>query len=155
VKTATGTGAAGISDRVVLAAGLPVHGPHTVNTVRVLTVGSVLARASTGGCAAPEVFRARGRIVHAASAAEARNGIKALGGEILVCRVLTEDYTPIIRIVSGVICEGLSEVSDERLRLINPRLVWLTHIRRAVRTPESGMTVTLDAKQLLVYEGTV
>jgi len=77
------------------------------------------------------------------------------GGEILVCNVLTNDYTPIIRLVNGIICEGISEVSEQQLRYTNPRLVWLTHIRNATKTLESGLTVTIDAKQLLVYEGTV
>jgi pyruvate kinase len=114
----------------------------------------VLARASAGGYAGKQ-FRATGRIIHAATPHDARDKIKVFGGEILVCRVLTEDYTPIIRIVSGVICEGVSEISEERLGLINPRLVWLTHIRRATQKLESGLTVTLDAKQLLVYDGSV
>jgi pyruvate kinase len=152
VSIATETGTASMSDKIVLVAGLPVHSPHMVNTVRVLIVGTVLARASSGGYASQE-FRARGRIVHATTPLDARNGIKSFGGEILVCRVLTADYTPIIRIVNGVICEGVSELSDDMLKLINPRLVWLTHIRRATQKLESGLTVTLDAKQLLVYEG--
>jgi pyruvate kinase len=155
VKIASGAGLGALSDKIVLVAGLPVHGPHMVNTVRVLIMGTVLARASSGGCASADLFRATGRIVHATTPADARNGIKSFGGDILVCRVLTEDYTPIIRIVNGVICEGVSQISDERLKLINPRLVWLTHIRRATQNLESGMTVTLDARQLLVYEGTI
>jgi pyruvate kinase len=153
IKAAAGTGAAAISDKIVLVAGLPLHSPHSVNTVRVIIIGSILARASSGGCGGQP--RVTGRVIHAATPHEARDLIGMLGGEILVCRVLTDDYTPIIRIVNGVICESVSEVSEERLLQINPRLVWLTHIRRATQKFESGLTVTLDAKQLLVYEGSV
>ena len=156
MKIASDTGAAGMSDKIVLVAGLPLKSPHMVNTVRVIIVGAVLARSSAGGSADPAITRARGRIIHAATARDAREGIRSFGGgEILVCRVLTEDYTPIIRIVNGVICEGVSEISEQKLRDINPRLVWLTHIRRATQKLESGLTVTLDSKQLLVYEGSI
>ncbi|MCL2380270.1 MAG: pyruvate kinase [Treponema sp.] len=155
VQVASETGAAGISDKVILVAGLPLNSPNMLNTVRVLILGTVLARSSSGGFADPDISRARGRIIHASSPAEARGRIMSFGGEILVCRVLTDDYTPIIRIVNGVICEGVSEISEKKLRDINPSLVWLTHIRHATQKLESGLSVTLDAKQLLVYEGSI
>ena len=155
MKVALDTGAAGISDTIMLVAGLPLQSPHMVNTVRVLILGTVLARSSAGGYVNPNLWRVQGRIIHAATPNDARDRIMSFGGEILVCRVLTEDFIPIIRIVNGVICEGVSEISEENLRYINPSLVWLTHIRRATQKLESGLTVTLDAKQLLVYEGSV
>ena len=155
VQVASETGAAGISDKVLLVAGLPLKSPSMLNTVRVLILGTVLARSSAGGFADPEISRVRGRIIHALSPAEARSRIMSFGGEILVCKDLTDDYTPIIRIVNGVICEGVSEISERKLRDINPSLVWLTHIRHATQKLESGLTVTLDAKQLLVYEGSI
>ncbi|MCL2319949.1 MAG: pyruvate kinase [Treponema sp.] len=155
MKVVSETGVAGISDKIMLVAGLPLNSPYMVNTVRVLILGTVLARSSSGGFANPEITRARGKIVHAETPGEARDSIMSFGGEILVCRVLTEDYTPILRIVSGVICEGISEISENELRNINPSLVWLTHIRHATQNLESGLTVTIDAKQLLVYEGSI
>jgi len=69
--------------------------------------------------------------------------------------VLTDEYTPAIRTVKGIICEGVSEISEEKLRQINPNLVWLTHIRDAAKKLEAGLTVTIDGKELLVYEGTI
>ena len=77
------------------------------------------------------------------------------GGEILVCKILTKDFIPILRIVKGVICEEVSDIRETDLHDINPDLVWLTHIRRATEKLESGLTVTIDAEQLLVYEGTI
>ena len=155
MKVISETGLADISDKIMLIAGLPLNSPNMVNTVRVLILGTVLARSTSGGCSNPAITRARGKIVHAENPSDARNSIMSFGGEILACRVLSEDYTPILRMVNGVICEGVSEISEEKLRNINPDLVWLTHIQHAVQKLESGLTVTIDAKQLLVYEGTI
>jgi len=155
MKAISDTGVAGISDKIMLVAGLPLNSPNMVNTVRVLIYGTVLARSSSGGCSNPAITRARGKIVHAENPTDARDSIMSYGGEILVCRVLSEDYIPILRIVSGVICEGMSEISEDQLRNSNPDLVWLTHIRHASQNLESGLSVTIDAKQLLVYEGSI
>jgi pyruvate kinase len=149
-------GVANIADEVMLVAGLPLNSPNMVNTVRVIIVGTVLARTSSGGFAMPGITRATGRVIHIETPDDIHDGISDLcNSEILVCKQLTEDYTPIIRLVNGVICEEISELNEEQLRYINPRLVWLTHIRNATKYLESGLTVTLDAKQLLVYEGRV
>ena len=156
IKVVADSGVATISDKIMLIAGLPLQSPNMVNTIRVLIFGTVLARTSSGGFANPALTRASGRIIHAATPKEARNRIMSLGGgEILICDVLTEDYTPILRLVNGVICEGISEISEEQLKYINPRIVWLTHIRNATKKLESGLTVTIDAKEMLVYEGTM
>jgi pyruvate kinase len=155
MKIAQSTGVAGLLDKIVLVAGLPLGSPNMVNAVRVLILGTILARSSSGGFANQDITRVQGRIIHASSPTDARDKIMLLGGEILVCRVLTKDYIPIVRIVKGVICEEVSEITDVYLRDTNPNLVWLTHIRRAAEKLESGLTVTIDAKQLLVYEGSV
>jgi pyruvate kinase len=155
MKVASDTGMAGMSEKIVLVAGLPLHSPNMVNTVRVLILGTILARSSSGGFANPSLVRVRGRIVHAVTPHEAREKIMLMGGDILVCRTLTKDYIPIVRIVKGVICEEISEVTDVNLCDTNPNLVWLTHIRHATEKLESGLAVTLDAEQLLVYEGSI
>jgi pyruvate kinase len=158
IKAAMDSGIAGISDKIMLVAGLPLESPIMVNTARVLILGTVLARSGAGGHAKPGVTRRQGRVVHAAKAEEALKKItpqSASEGDILVCKTLTEDYLPVIRMVNGIICEGVSEISEQKLRGANPDLVWLTHARQAAEKLESGITVTLDAEQLLVYEGTI
>jgi len=125
-----------------------------INTVRVVIIGTVLARSNAGGHANPNVIRAQGKIVHAETPDEARRKITS-SGEILVCKSLTEDYSSVIKMVNGIICEGVSEISEEKLQAINPNLVWLTHMRDAAKKLESGLTVTIDGKELLVYEGTI
>jgi len=152
MRVAAETGAAGISDKIVLVAGLPLQSPYMVNTVRVIIMGTILSRSSTGGHANPDIIRVCGRIFHCDRSPSLS---KPGDGEILVCRVLTEEYIPIIRTVNGVICEEASEIPDALLCEINPDLVWLTHIRHVTQKLESGLTVTIDAKELLIYEGTV
>jgi len=165
MKVAADNGAV-ISDKIVLVAGLPLQSPNMVNTVRVIIIGTILARSSSGGFSNHDVTRIHGRIAAADTPAAAREKIiqfslnqnnPASGQieEILVCKVLTKDFIPIIRIVKGIICEEISEIPDAQLRDINPNLVWLTHIRHATVKFETGMTVTIDAKEMLVYEGII
>jgi len=155
LKLSIETGFAKMSDRIVLAAGLPLHSPMTINTIRVLIVGNVLARGTSGRHANPKVVRASGKIVYAGSPGDAREILKLKGGEILVCPTLTDDYIPILRMVGGVISEGDSLIDDEILAMINPNLVWLTGLRNASRELESGLSVTIDGSDCLVYEGTI
>jgi len=156
MKVVSETGVAGISDKVILIAGLPLESPNMINNVRVVIIGTVLARSSAGGYANPDLIRTHGRIIHAATPDEARKKIiSSGGGEILICKELTENYASIITMVSGIICEGVSEISEQKLRLINPNLVWLTNMRDAAKKLESGLTITIDGKELLVYEGTI
>ena len=155
MKISLDTGAASLSDKIVLVAGLPLNSPNMVNSIRVLILGTILARSSLGGFSNPNIKLVRGKIVHASTPNDARDKIMASGGDILVCKVLTHDFTPIVRIVKGVICEEISEITDSDLHDTNPNLVWLTHVRRATKKLESGLTVTIDAGQLLVYEGSI
>jgi len=74
---------------------------------------------------------------------------------ILICKEINEEYMPVLRMVKGIICEGVSVISEEKIRFINPNLVWLTRIRDAAKKLEAGLTVTIDGKELLVYEGTI
>ncbi|MDR0465413.1 MAG: pyruvate kinase [Treponema sp.] len=164
IKVASKSGVAEIPDKIVLVAGLPLQSPNMVNTVRVIILGTILARSSSGGFSNPELSRVSGRIISARTPNDAREKIIKLNQklkdsvhseDILVCKALTQDYIPIIRFVKGIICEEISEITDADLRDINPNLVWLTHIRHTTVNLESGLTVTIDAKELLVYEGIV
>jgi pyruvate kinase len=149
------TGVVNISDKIVLIAGRPLESPNMINTVRVVIIGTVLARSSAGGYANPEVIRAHGKIIHAATADEASKKLMSSGGGILICKEINEEYMPVLRMAQGIICEGVSVISEEKIRFINPNLVWLTRIRDAAKKLEAGLTVTIDGKELLVYEGTL
>jgi pyruvate kinase len=155
MKVVIGSGVAAMSEKIMLIAGLPLQSPTMINTIRVLILGTVLAQASEGGFSDETITRASGRIIHAASPHEAQEKLVKRKGGIFVCKTLTEEYTPILSLADGIICEGISEISEQELRDANPRLVWLMHICNAVKKLESGLSVTIDAKQLLVYEGIV
>jgi len=58
-------------------------------------------------------------------------------------------------VVSGLIVENPSEISDEVLSMINPSLIWLSQVSLAMRILEPGFTVTVDSKEKIVYEGTI
>ncbi len=155
VKIAIDNNAVQLSDRVVVCAGIPLLSPVMTNTVRIMLVGNILARGSAGGNATPEKTRSSGRIVRAESPEEAFLSIRKKIGEILLCPNITEEYLPLLRIVDGVICEGDNLISPEVMNLINPNLVWISQVENGSKVFENGLTVTVDSKELLIYEGMV
>jgi pyruvate kinase len=140
------------SDRIILCAGIPLASPIPVNTIRVLLVGNVLARGHIGGSGTGGM-RMSGRIVKAATPDEAFSALRRRSGEILLCPVINEDWIPILRIVDGVICEEANEIPVDTMKLINRNLVWIAGAGKPAHTIENGLTVTIDGKDLLVYEG--
>jgi pyruvate kinase len=156
MKVALSTGVACMSDKILLIAGLPLNSPNMINNIRVLILGTVLAQAGSSIYINPSIYRAYGRIIHATNIDEVKNNMISLSGDkILVCSILTDEYIPILCTINGVICEAVSEICEQKLKERNPNLVLLTQVRNASKTLETGLTVTIDAKELLVYEGTV
>jgi len=155
IKVALDAGVVNISDRAVLAAGIPLFSSLMLNTVKVLLVGYVLARGNGGGSSSQEKTKTRGRIIRSKNALDALAQLQQQNGGIIVCPTITQDYIPLLRLVDGVIAENGSEVSDAMLALVNPNLVWLTNVSGATTNLESGLMVTIDGSQLLVYEGII
>ncbi len=155
VKLAIDNKAVTLSDKVVVCAGIPLSSPVMTNTVRILLVGNIMARGSAGGHSNPEKTRSSGRIMRAESGEQAFLSMRKKAGEILLCPNLTEEYIPLLRLVDGVVCEGENLISPEVMNLINPNLVWLSKVGNAAKVLENGLTVTVDAKEFLVYEGMV
>lgn len=155
IKVALDAGVVNISDRAVLAAGIPLFSSLMLNTVKVLLVGNVLARGNGGGSASQEKTKTRGRIIRSKNALDALAQLQQQSSGIIVCPTITQDYIPLLRLVDGVIAENGSEVSDAMLALVNPNLVWLTNVAGATAKLESGLMVTIDGSQLLVYEGII
>jgi len=154
IKKALDSGVINLSDRIVMLAGIPINNPIKVNTVKVLFVGNVVA-AGTGGFANPENKRVSGRVFKITEPNEFRTYVRSnkKGGLILVCKRITEDFIPILRIVEGVICEEESEIPPELLAMVNPNLVWLINSNGAMKALETDLTVTIDGGQGLTYEG--
>jgi len=153
VKIALDAGFVHQSDRIILCAGIPLASPIPVNTIRVLLVGNVLARGRSGGCGDQSSGRMTGRIVHASTPDKALMLLRHKSAEILLCSVLTAEWVPILRIVDGVVCEEPNEIPADTMKLVNPNLVWISDVGKTVHTIENGLTVTIDGKDLLVYEG--
>ncbi len=153
-----------LTDKVVMVAGVPIVSPMMVNTIRVLFVGNVLARGVYGGgynseCTIGEpeksCFRATGRVVRAETLEDAFVALRKKGGEILVTKNLDMSFVPILRVVDGLVIENPSEISEDVLTMINPRLVWVSQVTNAMKILEPGFTITLDCKEKIVYEGTI
>jgi pyruvate kinase len=150
IEAAIGAGLAGMLDKLVIVAGLPLHSPMMTNTVRVFIVGNVLARGAKGFGGI-----SRGRVVKAESLEEAAMILRKEGGEILVTRRLDESFIPVLRCVSGVILEGASDLSWDTIRLVNPGISYVGEVRGAMKIFEGNTTVSVSGSERLVYEGVV
>ena len=152
VKTMMDAKLACFGDKVILCAGIPLQSPIPVNTIRVLIMGNILARGRRGGFY-KATARRTGRIVKAESPADFVTNLRRKGGEILLCPVINEDWIPILRVVDGVIITGKNELPGTMISMVNPNLVWISDIGTSEKSIETGRIVTVDGKDLLVYEG--
>jgi pyruvate kinase len=137
-------------DKVVVAAGMPVHSPIASNSIRVHVIGTILARGTAGFGS-----RITGRIVRATDPGEASWAVAKKGGEILLTHTLDISFVPLIPEVAGIIVEGSSELSEQYMRGLNPNLVFVGQVSRAMSRFEENMTVTLDGTEMLIYEGSL
>lgn len=150
-----------MADKVVVVAGVPIVSPIMVNTIRVLIVGNVIARgANAGGLNSldknPEFsHRVTGRVVHAETPEAALAMLRKKGGEILVTKNLDMSFVPILRIVDGLVVENPSDLKEETLEMINPNIIWVSQVPKAMAILEQGLTITLDSKEKLIYEGSL
>lgn len=152
VKRTMDAGLASCGDKVILCAGIPLQSPLPENTIRVLIIGNILARGRSGGHSEKSTKKT-GRIVKANTPEDFVSTIRNKDGEILLCPYLDEDWVPILRLVDGVIIAGKNELPADNITLVNPNLVWIEEIGNAGRSLETGRIVTVDGKDLLVYEG--
>ncbi len=154
VKTTLNSKLASIGDKVILCAGIPLQSPLPVNTIRVLMMGNILARGRSGSHN-NETRKTTGRIVKAETPQDFVSNLRRKKGEILLCPSITEEWIPLLRVVDGVIAKGKNELTSEMINLVNPNLVWICEIGEDEKSIENGRTVTIDGKDLLVYEGSL
>jgi pyruvate kinase len=138
------------SDKVVFTAGVPVNSPHSANMIRIHVIGKILGRGQHGFGG-----RCTGRIVKANTLDEASYLLRNKGGEILLTHTLDNSFIPIIRIARGIIVEGSSEFPHEMLQMINPNIVYVAQVEKAMAHIEEHITVTIDGNEKIVYEGTM
>jgi pyruvate kinase len=150
IRHALKTGLIAPSDRVVTTAGIPLHSAIPMNTIKVHILGNVLNRGQVGFGG-----KRTGRTVKVQSAEEARRRLRLDSTEILVAPLLTEEYEGLLEGIIGVVLEEKSQIPHERIREINPELVYISQVPDALTSTENGITVTLDGEQKIVYEGTI
>jgi pyruvate kinase len=150
LRTAIDNGLVGQSDRVVFVGGVPVHSPVMINLIKVLFIGTVLAKGRTGFGG----WRT-GHVVRAATADAARRRLRNDGTEILVTRDFTAEFLPLVKGLRGVIAEELSTLDLGSIAAEEPELAFIGAVPGAMGQLEDGSTVTLHGEELVVYDGPV
>jgi pyruvate kinase len=136
------------SDRVVVVAGVPIHSPIMLNTIRVHFIGNVLAKGTRGYGG----FRS-GRIVRVQDSLEAELRLKHDGTEILLVRFLTPDFLPLVKGLAGIILEEHTYLSPEQIQAVEPGIAAIGSVPGAMSRLEDGFTVTLHGEECVIYEG--
>ncbi len=135
-------------DRVVILAGIPVHSPVMLNTVRVHFVGNVLAKGQRGFGG----YRV-GRIVKVEDSLDAELRLKHDGSEILLAKFLTPEFLPLLTGLSGIVLEESSYLSEEQIRSKTREVAVIAVVPNAMSMLEDGFTVTIHGDEKVVYEG--
>jgi pyruvate kinase len=137
-------------DKVVMVAGVPVHSPIMLNTIKVLFVGNVLAKGQRGFGG----YRS-GRIVKVIDALDAELKLKHDHTEILLARFLTPDFLPLLEGLSGIVLEESSYLSPEQIQEMAPGIASIGSVPDAMSVFEDGFTVTLHGEEHVIYEGVI
>jgi pyruvate kinase len=137
-------------DRVITAAGIPLHSPIMMNTIKVHFLGNILARGHVGfggSCS--------GRLVKAEDEDQARKKLQLDGSEILLAPVFFHGLMDVLNQIQGLVLEDQSQISHEEMQASNPDLVYLGDVPDAMAKLEDGLIVSLEGEEKLVYEGKI
>jgi pyruvate kinase len=137
-------------DTVVIVAGVPLHSPIMLNTIKVHFVGNVLGKGQRGFGG----YRA-GRVVKVEDALDAELRLKHDGTEVLLARFLTADFLPLLTGLQGIILEESSYLSPEQILGVAPDVAAISTVTGAMLMLEDGLTVTLHGEECVVYEGII
>jgi len=135
-------------DKVVIVAGVPVHSPIMLNTIKVHFIGNVLGKGQRGFGG----YRS-GKIVRVQDSLEAELRLKHDDTEILLAGFLTPDFLPLLTGLRGIILEESSYLSPEQIQEKNPGIAAIANVPNAMSQLEDGFTVTLHGEELVIYEG--
>ena len=136
------------SDKVVIVAGVPLHSPIMLNTIKVNFIGNVLAKGERGFGG----WRS-GKIVRVEDSLDAELRLKHDDTEILLARFLTPDFLPLLKGLRGIILEESSYLSPEQIRSVAPDVAAIGSVPDAMSLFEDGFTVTLHGAEFVIYEG--
>ena len=135
-------------DRVVILAGIPVHSPVMLNTVRVHVVGNVLAKGQRGFGGYQS-----GKIVRVEDSLDAELRLKHDDSEILLAKFLTPDFLPLLTGLRGIILEESSYIPQDQILTKSPNAAVIAVVPNAMTILEDGFTVTLHGEEKVIYEG--
>jgi pyruvate kinase len=135
-------------DKVVIVAGVPLHSPIMLNSIKVHFVGNVLAKGQRGFGG----YRS-GKIVRVQDSLDAELRLKHDGTEILLARFLTPDFLPLLNGLQGIVLEESSYLSPDQIKSKAPEAAVISSVPDALRQLEDGLTVTLHGEEFVIYEG--
>jgi pyruvate kinase len=148
LAVALGKGLVKTADKVVIVAGVPIHSPIMLNTIKVHFIGNVLAKGERGFGG----WRS-GKIVKVEDALDAELRLKHDDTEILLTRFLTPDFLPLLKGLRGVILEESSYLSPEQIQGACPGIAAIGSVTGAMVVFEEAFTVTLHGEEMVIYEG--
>jgi pyruvate kinase len=137
-------------DKVVVVAGVPLHSPIMLNTIKVHFIGNVLGKGERGFGG----WRT-GKIVKVQDALDAELRLKHDDSEILLTRFLTPDFQPLLTGLRGIILEENTYLSPEQIRGGTPDIASIGSVPNAMAVFEDGLTVTLHGDERVIYEGII
>jgi len=135
-------------EKVVIVAGVPVHSPIMLNTIKVHFIGTVLAKGERGFGG----WRS-GKIVRVEDALDAELRLKHDNTEVLLTRFLTPDFLPLLTGLRGIVLEESSYLSPEQIQGVEPDVAAIGSVPGAMSLFEDGFTVTLHGAEFVIYEG--
>jgi pyruvate kinase len=138
------------ADRVVMIAGIPIHSPVMLNTIKVHVISTILGKGQHGFGK-----MCTGSIVKARDVNEAIRRIQGTGHEILVTKTLDERFKPLLSKTRGIILEEFVTLSSDEVFTLNPDLVVISGVPDALLTFENDLIVTMDGEEKLIYEGVI
>jgi pyruvate kinase len=138
------------SEVAVILAGIPIHSPVMLNTVRVHFMGNVLAKGKVGFggyCS--------GTILKAESAGEARERLAQREWPVLLTRFLTRDFLPVLKGLRGIILEEASYLSWPEIKAAAPQIVVIGAVPESMSLLSDGQSVSLHGDAHVIYEGVI
>jgi len=150
IAAALARGLVKTSERVVIVAGVPLHSPVMLNTVKVHFIGTVLAKGERGFGG----YRS-GRIVRVEDALDAELKLKHDHTEVMLTRFLTPDFLPLLKGLQGFILEESTYLSWDQIRGQEPEIAAIGSVPGATILFEDGFTVTLHGEEKVIYEGVI
>jgi pyruvate kinase len=150
ISAAMARGLVKTSERVVVVAGVPLHSPAVLNTLKVHFIGTVLAKGERGFGG----YRS-GKIVRVEDALDAELKLQHDNTEVLLTRFLTPDFLPLLKGLQGIILEESTYLTHDQIRSMEPGIAAIGSVPGALVVLEDGFTVTLHGDEKVIYEGVI